>query len=176
MVSPICMPESSNALLTLDFRNSTVSHVMTKTVSVQAFSQLQKFSSLACHPINNNYWSKKNRFVCCDRYYSKGRAPLFCEQFWSYILQGADHCASCRTYFLRTLLNGTLGRLCVESCPIGTYLEAGRSECVPCHEHCSREVGCAGPLPYLDVQNGCLDCSLVQLNQTGEQVRMCIIV
>lgn len=62
----------------------------------------------------------------------------------------------------------------METCPLGTYLVANLSECVPCHEHCSAEVGCAGPLPYLDRENGCIDCTLVQLTRSGSQVFLII--
>ena len=53
--------------------------------------------------------------------------------------------------------------LCVSKCPMGTYLNNGTMECIPCHEGCKPASGCAGPLPYLDPGNGCLDCDLVSL-------------
>ena len=89
-----------------------------------------------------------------------------------FCLQGPDHCNECRTNFLQTQINGSPVRLCLETCPVGTYLNQTTSECVPCYEHCDREIGCVGPLPYLDLNNGCLNCSLVQLNHAGGQV-MC---
>ena len=39
-----------------------------------------------------------------------------------------------------------------------------------CHEHCDRDAGCAGSLPFLDRNDGCRDCSLVQLTRSGRQV------
>ena len=53
---------------------------------------------------------------------------------------------------------------------MGTYQDPERGECLPCNQHCDRGVGCAGPLPILDQQNGCLDCDLVQLTVSGFQV------
>ena len=53
---------------------------------------------------------------------------------------------------------------------MGTYPDPERGECLACDQHCDRDVGCAGPLPILDQQNGCLDCDLVQLTATGVQV------
>ena len=84
------------------------------------------------------------------------------------ILQGPEHCVRCRSLFLRTQTSS--GITCLDSCPVGTYLVPESSECVPCHEHCNVETGCAGPLPYLNRENGCIDCSLVQLRRSGEQV------
>ena len=66
--------------------------------------------------------------------------------------------------------SGVQVQTCLGSCPVGTYLVSDRRECVPCHEYCSRGVGCVGPLPYLDLQNGCLECTLVQLYRNGRQV------
>lgn len=65
--------------------------------------------------------------------------------------------------------NGSYGITCVESCPVGTF-QSESSECMPCHEHCDINAGCGGPLPFLDRDNGCRDCSLVQLTRSGRQV------
>ena len=102
-------------------------------------------------------------------------APFFLSHLVLYFftVQGPAHCLQCKNHFIKTLLNDApFNRTCVDTCPVGTYLEANMLECVPCPEHCSREDGCAGPLPYLDLESGCLDCFLVQLNQIGEQARM----
>lgn len=83
----------------------------------------------------------------------------------------------CRTYFVEIRTENTIPYLCVDSCPVGTYLPGINStECVPCHEHCNDEEGCAGPLPYLDRNNGCIECSLVQLTQSGAQVKMSLYI
>jgi hypothetical protein len=85
--------------------------------------------------------------------------------------QRPDLCVSCSNLFVQTrLLNGNASFICVESCPAGTYLKPERDECVPCYEHCDLDAGCAGPLPYVDMENGCRDCSLIQLTRSGGQV------
>ena len=59
---------------------------------------------------------------------------------------------------------------CVSECSVGTYLSNETIECVPCFEGCNTATGCAGPLPFLDKENGCLDCDRVVLNRDGAQV------
>ena len=91
-------------------------------------------------------------------------------------VQHPEDCRVCSRIFFETELpNGSTFRTCVKECPIGTYLDVQLPGCLPCYEHCSIDAGCAGPLFYLDLQNGCLNCSLVQLNQMGEQVCHLII-
>ena len=63
-------------------------------------------------------------------------------------------------------------QLCVPECPFGTYLNASLSQCILCHENCT--AGCVGPLPYLDLTKGCLDCSFVLLDRDGRQVCVCL--
>ena len=97
--------------------------------------------------------------------------PIYTLCIKSISTQGPEHCVACRNLTLYSNnSSGARVRTCLGSCPVGTYLVSDRSECVPCHEHCSREVGCVGPLPYLDLQDGCLDCTLVQLDRNGSQV------
>ena len=67
-------------------------------------------------------------------------------------------------------INGMTFRTCVDSCPVGTYLVPKISECVPCNEHCDANAGCGGSLPYLDRENGCKDCALVQLRRLGQVI------
>ena len=52
------------------------------------------------------------------------------------------------------------------SCPQGTYPNG--TTCAPCYHECT--MGCAGPLPYVNLTNGCLGCSYVQVDQQGQQV------
>ena len=80
-------------------------------------------------------------------------------------------CHACRTYFVRVGMERAHHNVCVDVCPAGTYLDRNSSECTPCFAHCSAEVGCVGPVPYVDRANGCLDCSLVQLDRNGSQVK-----
>ena len=82
----------------------------------------------------------------------------------SLFTQGPGNCIRCRNYTLVT----QSGSLCVASCPLGTY--ANGTMCTPCYQGCT--AGCAGPLPYVNLTNGCLKCSYVQLNQQGQQVGM----
>ena len=62
-------------------------------------------------------------------------------------------------------------RVCVEACPLGTYLNTSLRLCVPCHDGCQMQTGCAGPLPYVNTTDGCLACDRVQLDREGNQVR-----
>eukprot|EP00731_Ephydatia_muelleri_P019538 Em0012g363a len=109
---------------------------------------------------------------CTDVVLSPGNSGIFqnngsavCEDCDSQCLGGCvngtgpDHCIRCRNYTLVT-------QLCVASCPLGTY--ANGTMCTPCYHGCT--AGCAGPLPYVNLTNGCLKCSYVQLNQQGQQV------
>ena len=63
-----------------------------------------------------------------------------------------------------------LMRVCVEACPLGTYLNTSSRQCVPCHDGCQMQAGCAGPLPYVNRTHGCLECDRVQLDREGKQV------
>ena len=65
-------------------------------------------------------------------------------------------------------------RVCVEVCPLGTYLNTSSHQCVPCHSGCQKDMGCAGPLPYVNRTHGCLECDCVQLDMEGNQVRECV--
>ena len=62
-------------------------------------------------------------------------------------------------------------RVCVEACPFGTFLNTSSHQCVPCHDGCRKDMGCAGPLPYVNTTDGCLACDRVQLDGEGNQVR-----
>ena len=70
---------------------------------------------------------------------------------------------------------GSLVRVCVEACPIGTYLNTSSRQCVPCHSGCRNGTGCAGPLTYVNRTHGCLECDHVQLDREGRQVRVCVL-
>ena len=86
--------------------------------------------------------------------------------------QGPQHCNECRNYYVEEVLReGQLVRVCVEACPLGTYLNISSRQCVPCHEGCRALVGCAGPLPFVNTTHGCLECDYVQLDREGQQVR-----
>ena len=80
------------------------------------------------------------------------------------IPQGPENCVDCRNNFI----NLSNGRLCVEECPLGTYEIPSTRECAPCFEACVG--GCTGPLPYVNISHGCLDCSRVDLDRNGQQV------
>ncbi|KAL5488667.1 hypothetical protein EMCRGX_G017643 [Ephydatia muelleri] len=112
---------------------------------------------------------------CTDVVLSPGNSGIFqnngsavCEDCDSLCLGGCvngtgpDHCIRCRNY---TLVIQS-GQLCVASCPLGTY--ANGTICTPCYHGCT--AGCAGPLPYVNLTNGCPRCSYVQLDQQGQQV------
>ena len=87
--------------------------------------------------------------------------------------QGPEHCNTCRNYYIEEILvAGSLVRMCVEGCPLGTYLNIS-NQCVPCHSGCRKDVGCAGPLPYVNRTHGCLECDRVQLDMEGNQVSEC---
>ena len=88
--------------------------------------------------------------------------------------QGPDQCVACQNFFLEIREDGQEVTLCVEECPFGTYRTEGLTQCLPCHDHC-REAGCVGELPYLDRNNGCLECGLVQLQRNGSQVQRKIL-
>ena len=66
----------------------------------------------------------------------------------------------------------SLVRVCVEVCPLGTYLNTSTHQCVPCYSGCQNGTGCAGPLPYVNRTHGCLECDHVQLDREGRQVRV----
>ena len=83
--------------------------------------------------------------------------------------QGPEHCIQCRNYYIEEILEvGSAARVCVETCPQGTYLNTTSRQCIPCHEACLG--GCAGPLPYVNRTFGCLECDRVELDREGRQV------
>ncbi|XP_064389307.1 epidermal growth factor receptor-like isoform X3 [Halichondria panicea] len=86
---------------------------------------------------------------------------------------GPEFCNACQNLFIRTNETADQNVICLLSCPVSTHLRSGTLECVPCHEGCDPFVGCIGPLPYLDLENGCLDCDRVILNRNGTQ-NMCV--
>ena len=90
--------------------------------------------------------------------------------------QGPEHCNECRNYYIEEVLEeGSLVKLCMEACPLGTYLNISSRQCVPCHRGCRNGTGCAGPLPYVNRTRGCLECDHVQLDREGRQVRVCVL-
>eukprot|EP00731_Ephydatia_muelleri_P019330 Em0012g155a len=112
---------------------------------------------------------------CTDVVLSPGNSGIFqnngsavCEDCDSQCLggcvngKGPDHCVSCRHFSIVT----QYGQLCVASCPLGTY--ANGTMCTPCYHGCT--AGCAGPLPYVNLTNGCLGCSHVQFCADGKQL------
>nr|BAA81724.2 protein tyrosine kinase [Ephydatia fluviatilis] len=150
-------------------------------------------AGFVCHPqcsSNSSCWGPndtqcdgcrsfvyKGRCVaqCSDVVLSPGNSGIYqnngsgvCEDCDSQCLggcvNGTDpyHCIRCRNY---TLVTQT-GPLCVASCPLGTYTNG--TMCIPCFQGCTG--GCAGPLPYVNLTNGCLGCSYVHLDQLGQQV------
>ena len=89
--------------------------------------------------------------------------------------QGPEHCNTCRNYYIEEMMGaGSLVKVCVEACPLGTYLNTSSSECVPCDIGCQKDVGCAGPLPYVNKTHGCLECDRVKLDMEGNQVSECV--
>ena len=83
--------------------------------------------------------------------------------------QGPEHCNQCRNYYIEEILGaGSVSRVCVETCPQGTYLNTTSRQCIPCHEACQGM--CAGPLPYVNRTFGCLECGRVELDREGRQV------
>ena len=85
--------------------------------------------------------------------------------------QGPEHCNECRNYYVEEMLGeGPLMRVCVEVCPLGTFLNTSSRQCVPCHDGCQMQAGCAGPLPYVNRTHGCLECDRVQLDREERQV------
>ena len=85
--------------------------------------------------------------------------------------QGPEHCNMCRNYYVEEMIGeGPLMRVCVEACPLGTFLNTSSHQCVPCHSACQNGTGCAGPLPYVNRTHGCLECDRVQLDRQGRQV------
>ncbi|KAL5488663.1 hypothetical protein EMCRGX_G017639 [Ephydatia muelleri] len=90
--------------------------------------------------------------------------PTACSKY----LNG-DLCCLGPLCFLQTLLycySIWTAQLCVASCPLGTY--ANGTMCTPCYHGCT--AGCAGPLPYVNLTNGCLGCSHVQFSADGKQL------
>ena len=85
--------------------------------------------------------------------------------------QGPEHCNECRNYYIEEMLReGPLVRVCVEVCPLNTYLNTSSRQCVRCYEGCVLGEGCAGPLPILNITHGCLECDRVQLDREENQV------
>ena len=83
--------------------------------------------------------------------------------------QGPEHCNQCRNYYIEEVLGaGSTARVCVETCPQGTYLNTTSRQCIPCHEACLG--GCTGPLPFVNRTFGCLECDRVELDREGRQV------
>ena len=85
--------------------------------------------------------------------------------------QGPEYCNECRNYYVEEILGvGSLVKLCVEACPLGTYLNISSRQCVYCHRGCRNGTGCAGNRTH-----GCLECDHVQLDREGRQVRVCVL-
>ena len=88
---------------------------------------------------------------------------------YSYSLGGIYRCyVTCPSPGTLNYVNLSLGKECVVTCPIGTFVDVGNNACVTCYSACS---SCSGSAP-----NNCLSCDKTGLTGFLTDTGLCVSV